>query len=94
MTTLNTFGSQAGRDAAKETAKLRMEQGLSAFRTPIERANDKPDSLRCAITAKCYECVGMGTDGNYRDIIRTCTSYSCPLYKLRPYQKKKEIMMA
>jgi len=88
MTTINTFGTQASRDIARENARLRMEQGLSAYRTPIERAKDKPDSLRCAITAKCYECVGMDGDSNFRETIRTCTSVNCPLYSVRPYQRK------
>jgi hypothetical protein len=88
MTTLNTFGSQASRDIANQNKKLRIEQGLSAFKNPIERAAEQPESLRRAITAKCYECVGMDGDKNYRESIRTCTSKKCPLFPVRPYQKK------
>jgi hypothetical protein len=87
MTTLNTFKMQ---EAAKVAREERKALGLPSTRNPIERAKDKPDSLRCAITAKCYECVGMDGDSNYRVTIRTCTSYSCPLHVVRPYQKLKE----
>ncbi len=85
MTTLNILKMQ---EAAKKAREERISQGLPALRSPIERAKDKPDSLRCAITAKCYECVGMDGDANYRDTIRTCTSCNCPLHPVRPYQHK------
>ncbi len=84
MTTLNTFKMQEGARKAREERKA---LGLPSTKNPIERLSEKPDSLRCAITAKCYECVGMDGDSNYRNTIRTCTSYNCPLYAVRPYQR-------
>jgi len=80
------FGSAESRLASQAVAKARMEQGLSAYKNPLERAIDKLESCRAAITAKCYECVG--SEGNFREVIRTCTSNKCPLYTLRPYQNK------
>jgi len=58
---------------------------------PIERARERPESLRAALTAKCWECMGAGYDGigHTREAIRTCTSPGCPLYLLRPYQRKQ-----
>lgn len=53
---------------------------------PIERARRNPKSLRLAITAKCYECLGGDDAKNIRREIRECTSPKCPLYPLRPYQ--------
>jgi hypothetical protein len=89
MTTLKTLNPL---DEAREKGRLLMQeriaQGLSARMNPIERAQERPDSLRRAITAKCYECVGMDGDPGFRDTIRTCTSLRCPLYAVRPYQKK------
>lgn len=43
-------------------------------------------SLRGAINAKCKECIydprsGMGT---WREQVTACTSYSCPLFAVRP----------
>ena len=91
MMTLNSFKKaqlDAGRLKAEQNKKERKEQGLSAFKNPIERAKEHPDSLRKAITAKCYECVGMDGDANFRQTIRECTSCNCPLYHVRPYQQK------
>ena len=91
MTTLKTFNVNAleeGRKLANERMKERIAQGLPARKTPIERANEQPDSLRRAITAKCYECVGMDDDPDWRRSVRECTSYKCPLYPVRPYQQK------
>ena len=90
MTTLNTSNKNALDEARqKHIANMheRMALGLPARKNPIERALDKPESLRRAITAKCYDCVGMDGDPGYRESIRTCTSPKCPLFSQRPYQK-------
>lgn len=76
------------RETVRKNREARIAQGLPAFKNPIERAKENPESLRMAITAKCYECVGMDGDPNFRETIRTCTGYSCPLYPVRPYSKK------
>lgn len=36
-----------------------------------------------AIVAKCLECCC-----NDRDEVRNCQVYTCPLYEVRPYQRK------
>ncbi len=79
---------ELGRKISQERMKERIAQGLPARKNPIEKSLEQPESLRRAITAKCYECVGMDDDPNYRESIRTCTSPKCPLFHLRPYQKK------
>lgn len=73
---------------ARKAIQERKALGLPAFKNPIDKAKENPESLRRAITAKCYECVGMDGDPGYRETIRTCTSKTCPLFHLRPYQKK------
>ena len=66
--------------------------GESAPRlNPIEKAKANPKSLRAAVTAKCFECMGGGEDTGTRKLIRACTSHaSCPLYPVRPYQAKEK----
>ena len=54
---------------------------------PIERSNANPTSLRLAINAMCFEC--LGKTGSAQEI-RDCTAKNCPLYKVRPYQTKGE----
>ena len=55
---------------------------------PIEKARRNPRSLRFAINAKCWDCVGAGADPNPRLRIRECPCSCCPLYPVRPYQRK------
>ena len=55
-------------------------------RSPREKSDDKPQSLRLAITAKCHYCVGHETGGTKE--IKECLDEACPLHKVRPYQPK------
>lgn len=57
---------------------------------PIERAKKDPGSLRKAVTAMCFDCIGAGHDPDFRGSIRECPCSDCPLYPVRPYQKKPE----
>ena len=50
---------------------------------PIEKARANPKSLRYAINAQCFSCSGM-----QKIEITLCSCKDCPLYNLRPYQKK------
>lgn len=80
--------------SALEFARLRRAEmaarGEQVVRlNPREKAEQNPRSLRAAITAKCYECVGEDSDPGWRAVIRDCTSYTCPLRVLRPYQGVK-----
>ena len=56
-------------------------------KNPIEKSRDNPRSLRLAINAKCYDCIGQDADPNWRNSIRECTCYDCPLYNVRKYKK-------
>lgn len=73
-------------EKAQAARKARFESGESvqAVRlNPIERARLKPNSKSLAIRAMCYHCVG---GEQAVQTIRHCTSTSCPLYTVRPYQ--------
>jgi hypothetical protein len=46
--------------------------------------------MRGKINAKCCECIydgSGGAGGNWRQQVTACTSYSCPLYPVRPVSK-------
>lgn len=73
-------------EKARQIVKNRIANGLKAYKTPLEKHQENQKSLRYAINAKCYEC--MGCDKSHREWIRDCTSYSCPLYSVRPYQSR------
>ena len=53
-------------------------------KTPLERLKEHPRSLRLAITAFCFDCCGFN-----RTEVTLCAHTECPLYNLRPYQKKE-----
>lgn len=80
--------------SALEQARLRLREkraaGITVRRDPVEKARAKPNSLRLAVTAKCVECMGGPDVTGFRKDIRNCTSSSCPLYAVRPYQHKEE----
>ena len=58
--------------------------------SPIEKHLRAPTSLRAAINAKCYDCVGQDCDANWRGRVGTCTVVKCPLHSVRPFQHKAE----
>jgi len=75
---------------AQEARKRMKDLGIEPERlNPIEKALKNPKSLRAAINGKCWDCVGAGADPNPRKLIRKCEcGKNCPLYPVRPYQKK------
>ena len=86
-TTPATGQSKGIQAALARMAELRAA-GIKPVRLdPIEKARRTPTSLRLAITAMCFRCMGSGGDPNVRLAIRECTSgKTCPLYPVRPYQ--------
>ena len=50
---------------------------------PIEKAKQNPKSLRAAINGKCYDCVCF-----MKREVTFCTAKDCPLWLLRPWQRK------
>lgn len=54
---------------------------------PIEKAARNPKSLRLAINAKCWDCVGGPADPAPRRRIGECAQTRCSLHPVRPYQR-------
>jgi len=54
-------------------------------RTPRERLNDNPNSLRSAINCFCWQCVGEN-----KNDVKNCTVIKCALYNIRPWQRKTD----
>lgn len=72
--------------AAKRAAGIEIER-----LNPMEKAAKNPTSLRLAINAKCFDCVGgSNADGGFRGSIRTCPSTRCSLHSVRPYQQRDD----
>ena len=77
-------------EAAHEARRIRKEQGIKVkHKTPKEKAQDSPNSLRLAVNAKCWDCCGSGYDGRSAtvDCIASCGVYDCSLWNVRPYQE-------
>ena len=61
---------------------------------PIRQFVANPNSRVVAIKAKCAECMGCTSDHmerGFRASISSCSSYSCPLHRFRPYQREKSL---
>ncbi|TDR23898.1 hypothetical protein [Marinicella litoralis] len=88
---LNSTRSNAynGATFKREQIETPYTKGFSTKKTPIEKALEKPTSLRLAINAKCFDCIGCGFDPKPTDAIRNCEINGCPLWPVRPYQTVK-----
>jgi hypothetical protein len=74
---------------AHESLRLKRENGEAVERkNPIEKAKARPESLRLAINAMCYDCIGQDADPDWRGSIRECLCKDCPLFPVRPFQPK------
>lgn len=83
MGTLTPLQKAQAAMAAKRAAGIEIER-----LNPAEKAAQNPASLRLAVNAKCFDCVGgANADNGYRRCIRECPSTKCALYQLRPYKR-------
>jgi hypothetical protein len=61
---------------------------------PINQFHSNSMSRAYAVKAKCAECVG-GTPNHlergFKESISSCSSYTCPLHRFRPYQREKSL---
>ena len=73
-------------EKAREAARLKRKAGTLERLDPIQKAIQKPKSLRLAINAKCYDCEGRDADPAVNWRIGNCVVTDCPLYCSRPYQ--------
>lgn len=67
--------------------------GLLKPTSPLNKALADPKSLRKAVTAFCYECVGGDGEPGARIHVRNCTTRNCPLFRVRPWQKSGAALM-
>ena len=61
---------------------------------PIQQFINNSTSRAYAMRAKCAECVGCTPyhlERGFKDSISSCSSYSCPLHRFRPYQANKSL---
>lgn len=67
--------------------RARKQAGLPAVKNPVEQALENPKSLRKAINAMCFYCMGGGKDQGTKNDVRDCTAPNCPLFAVRPHQE-------
>lgn len=74
------------RKLAQEAGDKRAAAGLPRHKSPMEKAEEAPGSLRAAVNAMCYDCQGQGADPSYHWRIGNCEVTGCPLWSHRPYK--------
>lgn len=61
--------------------------------TPVQQAHASPNSLKKAIKAYCWLCVGADADPGAKQRVRDCAvGPKCPLFPHRPWQNLKDRM--
>ncbi len=74
-------------DKARAKKKELKSSGMLKVVSPTQRALAAPKSLRKAVTAFCFECVGGDGEPGARNQVRNCTAHRCPLFGVRPWQR-------
>ena len=77
-------------------ADIKIPEGVAIVKrsNPIGQFRANPSSRAYAVKAKCAECVGCTPDHlekGFKGSISSCSSYSCPLHRFRPYQARKSL---
>jgi len=86
-----TDAKLTGLQKAHQLRQARVAAGIPLVTlNPIEKHFKNPTSLRMALNAKCFDCVGQDSDVGFRRRIGTCTVVKCPLHTVRPYQKNDD----
>lgn len=76
-------------DKARAAAAAKRAAGeASAPLTVVARAALKPTNRKLAIAAMCSRCLGGDETTTPIAAIRDCTAPTCPLYAVRPYQRR------
>jgi hypothetical protein len=82
--------SSTALEKARQARKTMQEAGIPVkVKNPLEKLADKPQSLRRAIDAKCYQCEGEDADPAVKWRIGNCLCADCALYAVRPHQRLK-----
>ena len=73
--------------AQKKLAEMR-EQGIDrVVLNPVEKAKANPTSLKYAIRAHCWQCVGADASEGAKQMVRDCSvGDKCALYPHRPWK--------
>lgn len=72
---------------ATEALRAMRDAGELTRLNPIEKSTAAGGkSLRLAVNAKCFDCVGQDCDPGWRARIGGCPATRCPLHSLRPYR--------
>lgn len=74
--------AQRGHDAGERKRAERLASAPTRYRSLYRRAW-AGKSLRAAVDCFCCECLGFSPAE-----IRRCTAPACPLYEVRPYQRR------
>lgn len=70
-------------------AELRAQGVTFTHRNPVQQAEANPTSLKRAVKAFCWTCVGGDGDPGAKFRVRDCTAPKCPLHPHRPWQDAK-----
>lgn len=76
--------------AREKNRQLRAAGIKPVILTPPEKAACQPGSLRLAIDAHCWGCVGGEHDPGPKHRVRDCQIRACSLWMVRPWQKLKD----
>ena len=79
----NTAGIEA---AHKKRQQMKDAGEKVVYRTPHEKWELNPTSLRTSINAKCYDCVGGDSDTNHRTKIKECDIETFSLWLIRGWK--------
>lgn len=84
---MSDIDRQAAWQKAREKLKEMRASGWKPVHlNPLEAAAAKPNSLKLAIRAHCYQCVGEDSDPGYKARVRDCCIPKCALWTHRPWQ--------
>lgn len=81
--------SEALKKAHVKMAELRATGWKPEHLDPVEKARRNPKSMKLAIRANCYLCMGGGSDAGVRIRVRDCSVTACMLRAFRPWQDAK-----
>ena len=84
------FENLTGLEKARAVRDANRQAALYAVETfkrmnPYEVWEDDKKSLRKSVNAKCFDCCGGEL---YKQRIRYCNIFKCPLWDVRPYSSK------
>lgn len=72
-------------EMARAAKQARRDSGeIDSRRNPREVWESDKKSMRKAINANCFDCIGCE---NYIKRIRFCNIFTCPFWEIRPYSK-------